>query len=201
MLRYIRQWLREKRSWMEAAAAKPGALWTLFGIAFAESSVFPIPPDAMLVPLAVLHRQKAFLAAAICTVGSILGALLGYALGYGFMDVIGWRIVQLYNAQEAWQQVVRLYRGEFGMWFLVAAAFTPIPYKIATLAAGAVALPLLPFIVLSLIGRGARFFLVAALAWAFGAMMQRWIEQYFDRFALAFVGLLVLGFVALRWLT
>jgi membrane protein YqaA with SNARE-associated domain len=186
---------------MEAAAAKPGALWTLFGIAFVEASVFPLPPDIMLIPLAALRRERAFLAAAVCTLGSVMGGVLGYAIGHGFMDVVGWRIVQLYNAQVAWQQVVELYRGEFGAWFLLAAAFTPIPYKVATIAAGATAMPLVPFVGLSLLGRGARFFLIAALLWAFGPVIRRGIERYFDYLALGFVLLLVLGFVALRVLS
>jgi membrane protein YqaA with SNARE-associated domain len=200
MLGQIRRWLWQTKAWMEAAAAKPSALWVLFGVAFLEASVFPIPPDVMLIPIALLYRRKAFVAAGVCTLGSVLGALLGYGIGHGFMDVLGWRIVELYSAQQAWQQVVTLYRGEVGVWFLAAAAFSPIPYKIATIAAGATAMPVAPFVVISLIGRGARFFLVAALLWLFGPMVQRWIERWFDRMALAFVALLVLGFAVLRWI-
>lgn len=198
MVSRIRQWLWQSKAWMEAAAAKPGALWTLFGIAVVEASVFPLPPDIMLIPLVTLRREHAFRAATVCTLGSVLGGILGYAIGYGLMDAIGWRIVQFYHAQEAWQQVVALYRGEVGAWFLLAAAFSPIPYKVATIAAGATAIPLIPFVVLSILGRGARFFLVAALLWAFGPVIRRWIERYFDYFALGFVLLLVFGFVALR---
>ncbi|MEN3026350.1 MAG: YqaA family protein [Chlorobiota bacterium] len=200
MVRRIHQWLWRTKAWMEAAAARPGASWTLFGLAFLEASVFPIPPDVMLIPMVLLRQERAFAIAAICTLGSVLGGLFGYAIGHGFMDVIGWWIVEFYNAHHAWQQVSELYRGEAGVWFLLAAAFSPIPYKIATIAAGAVALPLVPFVVLSLVGRAARFFIVAGLLWAFGPVMQRWIERYFDRLALAFVVLLVLGFIALRWI-
>ncbi len=198
MLHRVRQWLWQTKSWMEAAAAKPGALWTLWAIAVVEASVFPIPPDVMLIALVSLRREIAFRAAAVCTLGSVLGGLLGYGIGYGLMDAVGWHIVALYNAHGAWQHVVEVYRSEVGMWFLLAAAFSPIPYKVATIAAGAVTLPLLPFVALSLVGRGARFFLVASLLWGFGPVIRRWIERYFDRLALAFVLLLLMGFVAIR---
>lgn len=200
MLKRVRQWLWRQKSHLEAAAARRGALWTLFGVAFVESSVFPIPPDVMLIPLVLLRRQQAFLIAAVCTAGSVLGGLLGYAIGYGFMDVLGRRIVELYHAQGAWQQVVGLYHSELGVWFLAAAAFTPIPYKVATIAAGAVSLPIVPFALVSLVGRATRFFLVAALLWAFGPVMRQWMERYFDWLALAFFALLVLGFLAVRYL-
>ncbi len=198
MIGAVRQWLWREKARLEAAAARREALWILFGVAAAEASVFPLPPDVMLIPLVLLHRQRAFVAAAVCTLGSVLGGLLGYAIGHGFMDIVGYRIVHLYQAQAAWQHVVELYRGEAGVWFLFAAAFSPIPYKVATLAAGAVALPLLPFMGVSLVGRALRFFAVATLLWAFGPGIQRLMERYFDWLALGFVILLLLGFVVVR---
>lgn len=199
-MRAIRQWLWQEKARLERAAAQPGALWLLFGVAAAEAAVFPIPPDVMLISLVLLHRRLAFAAAAVCTLGSVLGGLVGYAIGYGFMDMVGHRIVALYQAQAAWQHVVQLYRSELGMWFLLAAAFSPIPYKVATIAAGAVALPLLPFVGISLVGRALRFFAVATLLWLFGPLVQRFMERYFDWLAISFVVLLLLGFLAVRFI-
>ncbi len=200
MFRRLRQWLWQTKAWMEAAAARPGALWVLAAVAFVESSIFPIPPDVMLIPLVLLQRERAFWAAAVCTVASVAGGVLGYAIGYGLMDIVGWHIVAFYNAYDAWHRVVALYHSEVGLWFLLAAAFSPIPYKIATIAAGAVVLPLAPFVLVSLLGRGARFFAVAALLWALGPKVRTWIDRYFDRLALAFVVALLAGFVVVRWL-
>ncbi len=192
--------LRKMKEWMESFAAKPYALLALFIIAVAESSFFPIPPDVLLIAIAISIPKKSFHAALWCSVGSIIGGILGYGIGFGLMESVGMKIIDFYNAQEVWAKVVEMYQGEVGMWFLAGAAFSPIPYKVATIAAGATLMPLLPFILISAIGRSARFFLVAGLIYFIGPKVKEYIDKYFDKLSLAFLVLLVLGFAAIKYL-
>src|SRR3970282_1144724 len=114
-------------------ADTPQSLLALLLIAFAESSVFPIPPDVLLIALVAANPRHWFQAAALCTAGSVAGAVLGYYIGSALMVTLGQPIVDFYHAQAAWDRVVELYNGRWGIWFLAAAAFTPIPYKAATI--------------------------------------------------------------------
>jgi len=198
-MKIILGWIRRMYTWVEGFSSKPGAMWALFLIAFAESSFFPVPPDVLLIALAVATPTRAMRFAAICTLGSVLGGLLGYFIGYELMDLVGRPIVAFYNAEHYWLKVEEAYRGPVGVWFLLAAAFTPIPYKVATIAAGATLMPLLPFVVASVIGRAARFFLVAGLIWKFGPAFKVLIDKYFDKLSIAFIVLLVLGFIAVKY--
>jgi membrane protein YqaA with SNARE-associated domain len=193
-----RRWLRRLYDWTVAWSERRSATAALFAISFAESSFFPIPPDPLLMAICVVQPRRWLRTAAICTVGSVLGGLLGYLIGWGFMEAVGSRIVAFYHAEHYWQRVVEMYTGRVGVLFLAVAAFTPIPYKVATIAAGATAMPLLPFAVVSALGRGARFFLVAGLLRLFGVHVKQFIEKYFDWLSLTFVVLLVLGFVAVK---
>ena len=198
MLSAPRRWLRTLYDWTLQWAESPQALTALFLIALVESSVFPIPPDVLLIAI-VAARPRAWLrAAAACAAGSTIGAVVGYAIGSGFMATLGQPIVDFYGAQENWDRVVALYNGEWGIWFLAGAAFTPIPFKVATIAAGATQLSFAPFVLVSLVGRGARFVLVAAILRVFGAEVRRRLEQHFDAAALLFLILLIGGFLVLR---
>lgn len=198
MLDTPRRWLRQLYDWTLHWSETPQALSALFLIAFVESSVFPIPPDVLLIAIIAARPRTWLVAATLCTAGSVAGSLVGYGIGAVFMATLGQPIVDFYGAQAHWDEVVRLYRGEWGVWFLAAAAFTPIPYKIATIAAGATEMPLLPFVLVSMLGRAGRFFLVAAILGFFGAPVRRTLEKHFDLAALIFLVLLVGGFVALR---
>lgn len=193
-----RRWLRGTYDWTMRWAETPQSLVALFAIAFAESSFFPIPPDVLLIAIVASAPGKWIRAAALTTAGSVTGALLGYAIGYGLMATIGQAVVNFYGAQHHWETVVRLYNGEWGIWFLAAAAFTPIPYKVATIAAGATHMALLPFVLVSILGRAARFFLVAATLRVFGPPVRRTLERNFDAAALIFLALLVGGFAVLK---
>lgn len=193
-------WFRAMYAWVEGFSTKPGALWALFLIAFMESSFFPVPPDVLLIALAVAMPTRSMRFAGICALGSVLGGLLGYFIGYELMEIVGRPIIAFYNAETYWVKVEAAYRGPIGVWFLVAAAFTPIPYKVATIAAGATLMPLVPFIIASAFGRAARFFLVAGLIWKFGPSIKQFIDKYFDKLSVAFVVLLVLGFVAVKYI-
>lgn len=198
MLDTPRRWLRQMYDWTINWSEKPQALAALFLIAVAESSVFPIPPDVLLIAIVAARPQTWLMAAALCTTGSVLGAVIGYAIGATFMATLGQPIINFYGAQAHWDEVVRLYTGEWGVWFLGAAAFTPIPYKVATIAAGATHMPFIPFVLVSTIGRAGRFFLVAIILRVFGAPVRNTIEKHFDVAALLFFVLFVGGFLALR---
>ena len=195
-----RRWLRALYDWTIDWADTPQSMAALFLIAVAESSFFPIPPDVLLIAIVASNARRWIGAAALCSAGSLAGAVLGYWIGWGLMASLGQRIVDVYSAQHAWDQVVTLYNGEWGLWFLAGAAFTPIPYKVATIAAGATHLPLGPFLVVSFVGRAGRFFLVAATLRLFGARIRTTLERNFDLAALAFFVLLVGGFAALKLL-
>jgi membrane protein YqaA with SNARE-associated domain len=195
-----RRWLRALYDWTMHWSETPQSLVALFLIALAESSVFPIPPDVLLIAI-VAARPPAWLrAAAICAIGSVIGAAVGYVIGQAFMATVGEPIVEFYGARRHWDTVVEMYTGEWGVWFLAAAAFTPIPFKVATIAAGATGMAFWPFIVVSAIGRSARFFLVATILRLFGAPVRRILERHFDLAALIFFVLLIGGFLVLRWL-
>lgn len=195
-----RRWVRALYDWTMHWAERPQSLVALLLIAFAESSFFPIPPDVLLIAIVASVPHHWLRAASICTVGSVLGAALGYAIGQGFMVTIGQPIVDFYQAQPHWDRVVEMYTSSWGVWFLVAAAFSPIPFKVATIAAGATGMTFWLFMFVSLIGRGMRFTIVAGILRLFGAPVRRTLEKHFDLAALAFVVLLVGGFVVLRLL-
>lgn len=193
-----RRFVRRLYDWTMHWSETPQSLAALFGIAFVESSVFPIPPDVLLIAIVAASPGRWLVAASLCTAGSVTGAMLGYAIGYGFMATIGQAIVDFYHAQHHWSRVVELYNGAWGIWFLAAAAFTPIPYKVATIAAGATHMSFVPFVAVSVLGRGGRFFLVSGILRLFGAPVRRTLEKNFDLAAALFLVLLVGGFVVLR---
>lgn len=198
MLDTPRRWLRALYDWTLHWAESPQATLALFLIALVESSVFPIPPDVLLIAIVAARPRSWLRAAGICTAGSVIGAVIGYAIGAGFMVTIGQPIVDFYAAQDAWDRVVELYTGTWGIWFLAAAAFTPIPFKVATIAAGATGMSFVPFVVVCAFGRAARFFLVSGILRVCGGTVRRTLEANFDMAAFLFFVLLVGGFLVLR---
>jgi membrane protein YqaA with SNARE-associated domain len=192
--------LRRAYHWMLAFADKPHAERALFGLSFIESSFFPIPPDPLLMAMGAAKPQRALRYAAITTIGSVLGALLGYATGALLMDTVGDWLLNLYDpSRHHWSKVEAWY-AEYGALALLVAAITPIPYKVFTIASGAMALPLLPFVCWSLIGRGFRFGLEGLLLRFYGAPIAAWVDKWFDWVAIGFTVILVGGFFALSWL-
>jgi membrane protein YqaA with SNARE-associated domain len=194
-----RRWVRGLYDWTMRWADSPQSMLALFLIAVAESSVFPIPPDVLMIAMVAANPRHWLRAATLCTVGSVIGAVIGYYIGSAFMIAIGQPIVDFYRAQEAWNSVVELYRGPWGIWFLAAAAFTPIPYKVATIAAGATGMAFWPFVFVSILGRGGRFFIVSAILRIFGPTVRALIEKHFDLAAFLFLVLLLGGFLILRY--
>ena len=156
----------------------PKAPWYLGGMSFAESSFFPIPPDVMLMPMALAKPEKAFWYAWITTVFSLLGGLLGYAIGYWLLDVI-WPLIESMHYVDKYHQIEGFF-AEYGVWIVFIAGFSPIPYKLFTVTAGATGMALLPFIIASFIGRGARFFLVAWVMKVGGERYEHKIRQWID---------------------
>jgi len=191
-------WVRSLYDWVVGLSERPNAVRTLFVIAFAESSFFPIPPDVLLIPLAIGAPRRALRFAALCTVGSSLGALLGYFLGLEFYEVIGQRIVAFYSAGEQYERVQALYQ----QWDVVAialAGFTPIPFKIFTITAGVFKINLITFIIVVLLSRGARFFLLGGLIWRFGPSIRNFVDRYFNPLVILFSILLVGGFLIVKY--
>jgi membrane protein YqaA with SNARE-associated domain len=196
-LKKIFDYIRRMKAWVESYAERPHAEWALFWIAFMESSFFPIPPDVLLVAMAVMVPKKAFRYAVICTAGSVLGGVLGYFIGWAFFETIGNAILNFYGAMGHYENVRVLY-SEHAFVAILSAAFTPIPYKVFTIAAGTFEIPLLTLITASIIGRAGRFFLVASLFYFFGAPIKKFIDKYFEILTVAFLVLLIGGFVVIR---
>jgi membrane protein YqaA with SNARE-associated domain len=170
----------------------------LAAVSFTESSFFPIPPDAMIVPMVLARPERAWRIAAICTIASVIGGFFGYVIGYFLFETIGRPIVNLYGYQAAFDNFQHQFQ-EWGLWIILIKGMTPIPYKIVTIASGVAHFNLLIFAAASLVTRGARFFLVAALLKAFGPPLRTFIERYLTWVTTGFVVLIVGGFVALKY--
>ncbi len=167
-------------------------------LSFSESSFFPIPPDVMLAPMVLAQRHRAWYFAALTTVTSVLGGLLGYAIGLFLFEEIGRPLIDMYHAQEKFV-TVKSWFNDYGVWVVFLAGFTPIPYKLFTVTSGVLALAVLPFIVASLVGRGARFFLVAGLLYWGGERFSRFLHRRVDQIGWAVIGLAVVAFLVLRY--
>ena len=190
--------LRRLYDWVQHFAETPYGSWALFLLAFAESSFFPVPPDILLIALAVSIPSKAFRYALICSVGSVLGGIFGYVIGYQFMEFIGFGILNFYGLTDKYESVAELYN-RYNAWAVGIAGFTPIPYKVFTISAGAFKINFGVFLLASIVSRSARFFIVAGLIYVFGAQIRAFIEKYFNILAVIFVLLLVAGFILIRF--
>lgn len=194
---FLSRKLRQIYNWVLHWAETPYGASALFLIAFVESSFFPIPPDVLLIALVLGSRKKWFKFAAICTLGSALGGLFGYLIGMTLMDTIGVRIISFYHAEEYYKKVTEWY-AIYDYWIVFIAAFSPIPYKVFTIASGAFHMNAVGFFFVSLIGRGARFIIVSALLYKFGEPIKRLIDKYFDLLCIIFVLLLIGGFLVIK---
>jgi membrane protein YqaA with SNARE-associated domain len=191
---------RKLYDWMMKQAAGKYATPALAFVSFIESSVFPLPPDLMLVPMCLANRKKSFYYALVCTVASVLGGLAGYAIGYFLYQTVGVWALSLYGgAEEAYQKFSHLFE-EYGAWIIIAKGLTPFPFKILTILSGMVKFNLVIFIVSSIVARAGRFFLVAGLAYFFGDPIREFIEKHLNKVLFGFFLLIVAGFVALKFL-
>jgi membrane protein YqaA with SNARE-associated domain len=175
------------------------ALRVLALVSFAESSIFPIPPDAMLIPMVLAHRERAWRMAAVCTVASVLGGILGYIIGYFLFEAIGRPILDFYGYQEEFQRFADAYN-RWGLWIILIKGLTPIPYKLVTIASGVAHFDPVVFILASIATRGARFFLVAALLRRYGPPIRSFVERNLTAVATTALLLIVGGFVAVKYI-
>ena len=159
-----------------ALSASPRAPIWLAIVSFAESSFFPIPPDALLIPMIIARPRQAFRLAAICTVASVLGGLLGYYIGYALYDQVAAPLIAFYHYEAAAQNFIARFN-EWGLWVILIKGLTPIPYKIVTITSGLTHFNLGVFIAASIVTRGLRFFLLAALLRTYGEPIREWIER------------------------
>ena len=190
--------LRRLYDWTMGLAAHRHALAALALISFIESSVFPIPPDILIIPMVLAARDQAWRIALIATVASVLGGLLGYAIGAGLYETIGRPILDFYGYGEKFVSFQEIY-AEWGLWIVAGAGFTPFPYKVITIASGVMDLDLATFTIASVVSRGARFLLLVALLWYFGPPIRRFIEAHLPLLATLFFILLFGGFIAIRY--
>ena len=186
-------------NWTLSMAEHPHALWVLALVSFVESSVFPIPPDILMIPMILAAPSRAFVIAGVALVSSVLGGLLGYAIGALAFDTLGQPILQALGKADS----MEAFNGRFndvGFWAVLIAGITPFPYKVITIMSGWTAMPLGTFIVTSIIARGLRFFIVAALLWKFGAPIKTFIEKRLPLMFTLFVVVLIGGVYAVKFL-
>ena len=191
--------LRRLYDWTLSLAARPSAPYALAAVSFAESSFFPVPPDVMLVPMMLARPDKAWFYALICTVTSVLGGMLGYAIGLVFYDTIGTRVFEFYGLTQGVETFRHAY-AEYGHWVILLKGLTPIPYKLVTITSGLAGYNLFWFVVLSILTRGARFFLIALLMSQFGPRIKSIIDNNFNLVAGLAIAAFIGGFVAFRYL-
>ncbi len=181
-----------------ALAASPYAAFWLAAVAFAEASFFPLPPDLLLIPMALARPRRAFAYAAICTAGSVVGGMLGYLIGYALFNQLAQPLLHFYHYEDAFAAFQARF-AEYGLWIILIKGLTPIPYKIVTIASGAARFDFPVFIAASIVTRGVRFFLIALLLRLFGEPVRSFIE---DRLALVLgtaAACIVAGFVLLKF--
>ena len=190
--------LRSLYDWTLSLARSRHALWALAVVAFLESSVFPIPPDVLIIAMIVAAPARAFIIAGVATAASVAGGLAGYFIGYGMFETLGRPVLEFYGKESYFDEFSARYN-EWGAWAVLIAGVTPFPYKVITILSGATALSLPVFLVASLIARSLRFFLVAALLWKFGAPIRAFIERRLGLMFTVLMGLLLGGFLVLRY--
>jgi len=190
--------IRPLYDWTMRLGASRHAVWALAFVAFIESSVFPIPPDVLLIPMILAARERAWQLAAVCTIASVVGGFAGYAIGAGLYATVGEPILAFYGYAEAFGRFTLRYN-EWGAWIVAFFGVTPFPYKVITIASGAFGMEIVPFMVASILARGGRFFIVSALLWRFGEPIRIFIEKYLGLLTIAFCILLVGGFVVLKY--
>ena len=190
--------LRRLYDWTMEMAAQKNAVWVLAAVAFVESSVFPIPPDVLLIPMVLAARNSAWRYAAICTIASVLGGMLGYAIGSGLYEGVGRPILDFYGYGAKFSDFTARYN-EYGGWIVFIAGVTPFPYKVITIASGVTDLDFATFTTASVLARGLRFFVVAALLYWIGQPIREFIEKRLGLLFTIFCILLVGGFVLIKF--
>lgn len=190
--------IRRLYDWVMGWSESPYAVPALFLIAFAESSFFPIPPDVLLMALAISAPRRAIFYALVCTAGSVLGGVAGYAIGFHAFEIAGRPIIEAYGVTDKFDLVGQQYQDN-AFAAIAIAGFTPIPYKVFTIAAGVFKIGVPTLVAASVVGRAGRFLLVGGLIRMFGPSIKAFIDRYFNILSIVFVVLLVGGFVLIRY--
>jgi membrane protein YqaA with SNARE-associated domain len=191
--------LRKLYDWVIKWSETPYGPIALVILAFAESSFFPVPPDVLLIALAIGSPRKSLKFALYTVLASVFGAFLGYFIGYKFYELIGAKIIQFYGVQDQFNYVASKYHENAFISILIA-GFTPIPYKVFTIAAGVFSIDLITLFTASLIGRSTRFFLVGLLIWKFGPSIKEFIDKKFNTMVIIFTILLIGGFLFIKYI-
>lgn len=191
--------LRKLYDWILNLAAHKHALLALALLSFIESSIFPIPPDILLIPMVLAMRDRAWLVAGVCTLASVIGGMMGYGIGFFMYEQIGKPILDFYHYSLKFSEFQVTYN-QWGAWAVFFAGITPFPYKVITILSGMTGLSLPVFIIASIIARGMRFFIIAALLWKYGDAIRVFIERRLGMIFFLLVVLLLVGFVAVKFL-
>ena len=191
--------IRRLYNWTLSLAQSEHALWALAVVAFLESSVFPIPPDIIMIPMIIARPNRAFLIAGVALVASVLGGLLGYYIGAGLFDVVGQPILDFYGKADAAAEFNARFKA-WGAWAVLIAGITPFPFKVITIMSGWTGLNLGVFIISAIVARGLRFFIIAALLWKFGAPIRDFIERRLGLMFTLFLILLLGGFFLVKYI-
>jgi membrane protein YqaA with SNARE-associated domain len=190
--------LRRMYDWIIALSAKPQALPALAVVSFTESSFFPIPPDAMIIPMVLAEPKRAWRIALVATAASVIGGIAGYAIGYYVYETVGQWLISIYGLGQDFDAFRAAY-AEWGLWIILIKGLTPIPYKLVTIASGVAAYDLPVFVLASIVTRGARFFLVAGLLRLYGEPIRTFIERRLTLVTTVFVLLIIGGFLVTRY--
>ncbi|MBN8188881.1 MAG: YqaA family protein [Salipiger thiooxidans] len=191
--------LRRLYDWTMSLADHPKALWALAAVAFIEASIFPIPPDVLMIPMVLAAPRRAWLIALVATVASVIGGLAGYVIGHFFFEGLGRPILEALGKGDQIEAFNARFNG-VGFWAVLIAGVTPFPFKVITIMSGWTAMPLGTFVVTAIIARSLRFFVVAGLLWAFGAPIRDFIEKRLGLVFTLFVLILLGGFYLVRFL-
>ncbi|MCK0143691.1 YqaA family protein [Aliiroseovarius sp. F20344] len=191
--------IKKLYDWTMSLADTPHALWALAIVAFVESSVFPIPPDVLMIPMIIARPSRAFVIAGVALVASVLGGMFGYYIGWGLFESVGRPVLEFYGKDKYFDEFATRYN-EWGAWAVLVAGVTPFPYKVITILSGATGLNFGVFMIASVIARGLRFFIVATLLWKFGAPIRDFIERRLGLMFTLFCILLIGGFYAVKFL-
>ena len=185
--------LRKLYDWTIEKSKSPKAVWFLSLVSFTESSIFPIPPDIILIPMIIAKRINAFFYALVCTISSVIGGVIGYCIGFFFFNSLGILIINYYGLQNQFNNFEQYYQ-LFGIWLVLGAGFTPFPFKFITISSGFFGFNIFIFILASLIARGLRFYILAFLLKIYGQTIEKLIDKYFNLLAILFF-ILLIGFI------
>ncbi|MCW1949744.1 MAG: DedA family protein [Octadecabacter sp.] len=191
--------IRRLYNWTLSLAHSPYAIWALACVAFIESSVFPIPPDLLMIPMIIAAPRRAFLIAGVATVASVLGGMLGYGIGMFAFDSIGQPILEALGKTHSMEEFSTRFN-DMGFWAVLVAGITPFPYKVITIMSGFTAMPIGTFVVTSILARALRFFIIATLLWKFGEPIRTFIEKRLGLMFTLFCVVLVGGFFLVKYL-